>query len=115
MASGKLHSTVAFAMGCGDASHAIAFLAAWASAEEEEEPAQPGYVTVRQPAQYGLFVKCCFRRASALVELYREDDAAARWSLRRALTDLAACLYSDENSAQFAALLERVQSLEGDD
>ena len=35
----------------------------------------------------------------------------ARWSLRRALTDMAACIYSEPEDVHFVRLMERLQSL----
>ena len=90
-----------------DASHAIAFLAAWHSADEDEE--DPGYRT--EPPLYKLLVKCCFRRATALMELYRVGHPVAKWCLRRALTDMAACVYSDNEDPLFAELLTKILAM----
>ena len=60
---------------------------------------------------YNLLVKCCFRRATALANLYDADDSVAKWCVRRALTDLRACLYSNEEDPHFAALLARLSAL----
>ena len=93
-----------------DTSHAIAFLALWEAAEDDE--ADPTRRT--DPRLYPLYIKCCFRRATALVELQRDDDAVAKWSLTRALTDLAACLYSDPNNPQFESLVLKAQAVMGE-
>lgn len=93
----------------GSASHAIAFLASWHSAEEDES--DPGLVS--EPPLYKLYVKSCFRRATALASLYDANDTVAKWCLRRALTDLRACLYSDEDNPHFAALLTQISARMG--
>ena len=75
---------------------------------EEEEDA----------ALHGLYIKCCFRRATALFEMsqelpdpvasYHYLDGEVFYLYRLAITDMQACMYHDETSAAFRALQARL-------
>lgn len=93
-----------WAAAIADASHAIA----WLMNVEEEEDA----------ALHGLYIKCCFRRATALFEMsqelpdpvasYHYLDGEVFYLYRLAITDMQACMYHDETSAAFRALQARL-------
>jgi hypothetical protein len=68
-------------------------------------------------ALHGQFIKCCFRRSTALFELAQAHPDPAVASLdvysptfyvyRLAVCDMAACMHHDERNAQFQALQAR--------
>ena len=77
-----------------------------------------GYMISVDSAPSAFFVKCCFRRATALGDRYARDaddeegSDCPHHSLKRAETDLAACLHNNGSNREFLALKKRLASIQ---